>query len=146
VKRLPFFSLLLLLAAYCSFSWFMFTWFRENSQPIWPVWVMVIFFALAQALLLTAFAQGFRSFMSSWLKSDIGYFSMIALGAFSITVILVWIHVFEYILMLVGAEVLARLNLQHAGCDKWLSLIILTVVSLGGLAIGWEASHWVGSD
>jgi hypothetical protein len=107
----------------------------------WIVWLFALGFALVQALLFTTFAEGFRRFISNWLRSDIGYFSIIALGAFSITLILVWFHVFEYVAMVVGAEILARLDLQNVGCNKWQSLGLLTSVSILGLFLGGVVSH-----
>lgn len=136
--RIPWLSLLLLLAAYTSLSWYLY-----RSTETWLVWLAALGFALLQSLLLTTLAEGFRRFLSNWLKSDIGYFSMVALGAFSVVVVLVWIHVFEYVLMLVGAEVLARLDLQMANFNQWQALGILTLISIVGLSVGWTASQEV---
>jgi hypothetical protein len=57
----------------------------------------------------------------------------------SIAVILVWYHVFEYILVVVAAEILARLDLQQARLGRWQSLGVLTAISVIGLSIGWTA-------
>lgn len=94
-------------------------------------------FALAEALLLTTLSRGFRGAIRGWLKSDIGYFSVVLIGAFSIALILLWFHVFEYIILVLAAEILARLDLQTAGLNRWQSLAVLTIVSLLGLAMGW---------
>ncbi|MDX2213112.1 MAG: hypothetical protein SFY66_07470 [Oculatellaceae cyanobacterium bins.114] len=136
MKRIPWFSLSLLLIAYSSFSWLLY-----QSTATWLVWVIALSFALTQALLLTAFLQGFRFFVRSWLKSDIGYFSVIALSAFSIAGVLVWIHVFEYVLMLVAAEILARMDLQNAGFNQWQALGLLTLASILGLSVGYTAQE-----
>lgn len=82
-------------------------------------------------------SRGLRAAVRGWLKSDIGYFSVVLLGAFSIALILVWFHVFEYILLVLAAELLARLDLQTAGLNRWEALLVLLTVSLSGLAIGW---------
>jgi len=98
-------------------------------------------FALAQALLLTALSRGLRSAIRGWLKSDIGYFSVVLIGAFSIALVLVWFNVFEYILLVMATEVLARFDLQTIGLNRWQSLVVLTIVSLLGLSIGWVADQ-----
>lgn len=98
-------------------------------------------FALTQALLLTALSQGLRAYIQAWLNSDIGYFSMVLVSAFSIALVLVWFNVFEYILMVLATEILARFDLQTAGLNRWQSLIVLTIVSLLGLSIGWVADR-----
>ncbi|MFQ3616900.1 MAG: hypothetical protein SNJ57_08130 [Cyanobacteriota bacterium] len=127
-------SLPLLLAAYTSFSWFLY----QNTEH-WVAWVLATVFAIVQALLLTAWSRGLRRFFRNWLQSSLGYFSLVLLGAMSIAVILVWYHVFEYILVVVAAEILARLDLQQAKLGRWQSLGVLTVISVLGLAIGWTA-------
>jgi hypothetical protein len=127
-------SLPLLLAAYTSFSWFLY----QNTEG-WVAWVLALVFALAQALLLTAWARRLRRFLKSWLRSSLGYFSLVLLGAMSIAIILVWYDVFEYILVVIAAEVLARLDLQQAKLGRWQSLGVLTIISVIGLSIGWTA-------
>lgn len=127
-------SLPLLLAAYTSFSWFLY----QNTEN-WVAWALAIVFALGQALLLTTWSKGLRRFFRNWLRSSLGYFSLVLLGAMSIAVILVWYHVFEYILVVVAAEILARLDLQQSRLGRWQSLGVLTVISVLGLSIGWTA-------
>lgn len=135
----PVFSTILLLVTYIMLSWFLY----QTTAP-WLVWVLALVFAIVQASLLTTLSEGLRRFISNWLKSDLGYFSIIALGAFSITIILVWFHVFEYFLMVVGAELLARLDLQNAGLNRWQSLGVLTITSIVGLSAGLIVSYLVG--
>jgi hypothetical protein len=77
--------------------------------------------------------------MGNWLRSDIGYFSIVLLGALSIAFILVWSHVFEYLMVVIGSEILSRLELQRARFNNWQSLGILTFVSVLGLGVGWTA-------
>jgi hypothetical protein len=136
VKKIPWLSLILLLASYSTFSWFLY-----RSTVTWIVWLAVLVLALLQALLLTALSEGFRRFMGNWLKSDVGYFTMIILAAFSVVIALVWVHVFEYVLMVFAAEILARMDLQNAGYTRFQALAILTVLSLCGLAVGLTADY-----
>lgn len=133
-KRWLFVSLLLVLGAYSSFSWFLFSITAPRL-----VWVAVIAFSLLEALLLTALSKGLRRFIKKWLRSDLGYFSVVIVAAFSITVALVWYNVFEYFVLVAGSEVLARLDLQNAGFSPWQAFFVLTFVTLVGLAVGWSA-------
>ena len=135
VKAHPWLAALMLFAAYTSFSWFL-----SHATSTRLAWVVAVIFALLQALLLTTLFDGFRAFMRRWLRSDVGYFTLIMLGAMSVTVILVWFKIFGYFLVLVAAEVLARLELQNAGFNRVQALGILTVVSFTGLAAGWLIS------
>lgn len=134
--RSLFTSSLLLIAAYSVLSWFL---YQKTAPGL--VWALVAIFALFQALLLTTFSRGFRTFLKNWLESDLGYFSVVMLLAFSVTVALVWYHVFEYFLMVAAAEVLARLDLQNAGLNQWQALVLMTLTSALGLAVGLTARH-----
>ncbi|MBD1998603.1 hypothetical protein H6G00_18550 [Leptolyngbya sp. FACHB-541] len=135
-KFLPWLSLSLLLAAYSTFSWYVY-----HLTITWVVWVCVIGFAVLQALLLTTFAQGFKAMVGRWLSSDTGYFTTVLSLAFLATTVLVWAHVFGYLITVIAAEVLARLDLQNRGFSRAQSLFILTLVSLTGLVIGWVVSY-----
>lgn len=135
VKRLPLLSLAILLAAYTTFSWFLI-----HSTATWLAWSLVLAFTLLQALLLTTLFDGLKLFIGSWLKSDVGYFTLIIVASLGLTVIMVWFKVFGYFLVLIAAEVLARLDLQNAGYNRVQALLILTLFSLTGLAIGWGAT------
>lgn len=105
------------------------------------MWILVAVFALFQALLLTTFSRGFRAFLKRWLESDLGYFSVVMITAFSVTLALVWYHVFEYFLLVAAAEILARLDLQNAGLNQWQALLFMSFTSTMGLAVGWIARH-----
>jgi hypothetical protein len=136
VFRFPLPSLLFLLLAYAVFSWFLY----NETTPL-LVWGSATLFAVTQALLLTALAKGFRRFLQRWLQSDLGYFSVVLLGAMSIAFILVWFHIFEYVMLVVATEILTRFDLQNAGFNNWQSLGILTTVSVSGLILGWTARY-----
>jgi hypothetical protein len=136
VFRFPLISLFFLLLAYAVFSWFLY----NETTPL-LVWGGATLFAVTQALLLTALARGFRLFIQRWLRSDVGYFSMVLLGAISIAFILVWYHIFEHVMLVVSAEILTRLDLQNAGFNNWQALGVLTAVSVSGLILGWAARY-----
>jgi hypothetical protein len=122
--------------AYSSFGWFLI----KTTAPL-LVWIVVALFALIQALLLTTLFDGLRDFARRWLRSDLGYFTLIMISALGFTFALVWFKTFGYFLMLVAAEILTRLDLQNSGFSRLQSLLILTLVSLAGLAVGWVVSQ-----
>ncbi|NJO77577.1 MAG: hypothetical protein HC827_03030 [Cyanobacteria bacterium RM1_2_2] len=132
VRTFPLLSLALLFAAYSTFSWVL-----THATATWLVWALVLSFTLFQALFLTAWFNGFKRFVSRWLRSDVGYFTLIVVCSLSVTAALVWFKAFGYFLVLVSAEILARLELQNAGYNRVQSLFVLTLVSLAGLAAGW---------
>lgn len=138
LNKVPWLSLALLLLAYATFSWFLYV-----SHVSWLAWAGVIMFTLAEALLLTTFSRGLRLVFRQWLTSDIGYFTLIIFGAFLVAIALVWIRIFSYIVVVVSSEVLARLELQQLGCNRWQSFIVLSLLSFVGLGIGLGASYLI---
>jgi hypothetical protein len=133
VKKLPLLSLSILFGAYSTFSWLL-----TQSTTTWLAWTVVLTFTLLQALLLTTWFNGVKRVAGRWLRSDVGYFSLIIVVSLSFTMALVWFKVFGYFLVLVSAEILARLDLQNAGFSRLQSLVVLTLFSLAGLALGWS--------
>ncbi len=131
-------SSLLLLLAYSSFSWFL------SHQALGPVaWAVAIAFTLAQALLLTIQADRSQLALNGWLQSDLGYFSLVIIGAIFIAFAFVWARIFGYVLVVFAAEILVRLDLQLMGFNRAQSLVILMLVSFGGLSVGWVASQYI---
>lgn len=143
-KRSLWLSLSILFSAYATFGWFLTHWlvysFKNEHLAQWLVWALVLCFTLTQALLLTTLFDGVKLFFRRWLKSDVGYFSLIIFGALSVTAALVWFKMFGYFLVLISSEILARLDLQNANLNRWQSLAVLTSVSITGLGLGWCAS------
>ena len=75
VQRIPWLSLLLLLAAYSIFSWFL---IRSVGTL---AWLLVAVVAVLQALFLTTWLDGLKRFARIWLRSDVGYFTLILILA-----------------------------------------------------------------
>jgi hypothetical protein len=100
-------------------------------------------FALIQAILLTSISKEFRNSMGNWISSDIGHLMTISGAALSVTVVLVWFHIFQHVLMIASTEILARVELHHHGLNRPKSLGVLTGTSLLGLGVGWTVSSWV---
>jgi len=139
VKKIPWLSLTLLLIAYITFSWYL-----HQSDQDWWAWSEVLLFTILQSLLLTTFSEAVESFVGRWLNSDIGYFSAILLLSLFMIAALVWVRVFGRVMMLIAAQILARLDLQHAGFNKLQALMFLSTVSILGIGIGWSIHELVG--
>jgi hypothetical protein len=131
----PWLSIILLLIAYTTFSHFL-----TKVTHSWWAWGAVLAFTWGEALLLTTWFDGVKFFFARWLKSDVGYFSLIIVGALSVTMALVWFKIFGYFVVLLSAEVLAKLDLQNARFSRLQSLLVLESITLVGLAVGW----WIG--
>ncbi|MBW4657117.1 MAG: hypothetical protein KME15_00435 [Drouetiella hepatica Uher 2000/2452] len=142
-RKFPWLSLALLLAAYATFSWFFthaFTQVLTFSNTAYLSWSLVLAFTLLEALLLTTQFDGLKSLIGRWLRSDMGYFTLIIAASLGATLAFIWSNVTGYFVVLIAAEILARLDLQNAKFSRFQSFIILTVISVLGLAIGLIAS------
>lgn len=144
----------LLFASYSSFSWFLHHSIKNwqvwglTIAP-WMVWALAIGTALAEALMLTTLMDNAKRWLDKWLKSDVGYFTVVVVGAMMVAVAFVWFNLFGYVLALLASETLARLDLQSLGVKRSHALILLTIISLMGVAVGWminELPHCLGSE
>lgn len=135
MRKIPWLSLLLLLAGYSIFSWFLIRTLGSLAL------LLVVGIAIAQALLLTTWLNGLKRFARLWLRSDVGYFTLILLLSLGSTLALVWFKTAGYCLVILSAELLARLDLQNAGYNRWQSLLMLMLVSSMGLWLGWLAAQ-----
>ncbi len=126
-----------MLGAYSTFSWLLY-----RSNVTWQSWLVVLVFALMQAFLLTTFSRGLQQFIGSWLKSDLGYFSVVLIGGLVAVFALAWFQLFGHILVLTASEVLARIDLRRAGYSGIQALVVLMMVSLLGLAVGGTAYYY----
>ena len=107
----------------------------------WVVWALAVGTAVAEALMLTTLMDRFKQWLDKWLKSDVGYFTVVMVGAMSVAVAFVWFNLFGYVLALLASETLARLDLQDLNVTRSQALVILTVISLLGVAVGWAINE-----
>lgn len=127
-----------MLLAYGSFGWFL-----SHQAGSTLGWGIAITFTIAQALLLTTAGDRSQLALNAWLRSDLGYFSLVIVSAMLVAFAFIWARIFGYILVVVATELLARLDLQTIGFNRIQSLIILILVSASGLATGWVVSQYV---
>jgi len=143
VKKLPWLSLALLLATYATFSWYFTHTFAKVltfSISAYLAWGLVLGFTLLEALLLTTQFDGLKAMVGRWLRSDLGYFTLIFAASLGGTLAFIWANVTGYFVVLIAAEILARLDLQNARFSRFQSFVILTVISIVGLVVGLVAS------
>ena len=84
-----------------------------------------------------------KALIRGWFSSDMGAFFAIILGAFLAVVVFAWLHLFATCLLLISAGVLARLDIQISGWKNWRAFVILTTISLGGVALGGAIEFWL---
>lgn len=144
LKKLPWFSLVLLLVTYSILGWrsssvhgFWVIWLGVPSS--WVILLLVVAGALLIAVSLTSALPIVTDIIGFTLKSDTRAFLVVSIGAFLTVLIICWLPVFAHILIVVSANSLARLDLQTARFTQWQAFWILSIVSLAGLGLGWVA-------
>lgn len=128
LRRVPWVSLALLLLSFALLGWYL-----SSYHPIWSFWSFVAVVTATMALI-----WGGNSLLR-WLKiGSQGLFFSLGLALVACLAVLVS-GLFAQVIMLLGAELLARIQMQFAGFSKNQTLWVLTVVVGLGLGLGWMA-------
>lgn len=131
MKKLPWVSLVLLLAAYSTLGWLL----SAYHDP-WFVWVITVISVLLLATSLSSPWSRIRNGLARLFKSDSRAFFVAVVAAFLSVAIVTWLHVFVQALLVISAGILFRLDAQTAGLSNRQTFWILVTVSLTGLLLG----------
>ena len=125
-------SVLLLLLANMSFGFFL------QEYPASPVlWLAATAYIVLECGVLSVAWRPARDVILMGFKSDVGY-SLMALAAASFAVVVVvWVSISSYFLVMLAAAVLMRVDLLTRRAGAVVSFVVMTIVSLCGLAISW---------
>lgn len=160
VKTTVWISTILLLMTYGVYGWIYGSWIVEileiiedenrlsqildtqNSLAILygigAIWILAI------ALIFTVFVDLITINLDSWLKSDIRAFLIIFFGAFAFAIIVQRLDYFARFLILLASAILVKLDLRTMGLNKWLSQLILAIISVGSFFSGLIAFNYWG--
>ncbi len=126
LRKIPWGSLILLLLTFALLGWYL-----SSYHPIWSFWSFVAVVTATMAII-----WGGNSLLR-WLKiGSQGLFFSLGLTLVACLAVLVS-GLFAQVVMLLAAELLARIQLQSAGFSKNHTLWVLTAVAGLGLGLGW---------
>jgi hypothetical protein len=138
------FSLLLLLLTYAAEGLLYGTWMQEFVEQegfltnfIESARISILYGASLLGIMLLVVMFTSPVFLltvglSSWLKSDMRTLISVLLGAFAFAIIVQRVDYFARFLILISAVFLGKLDLQLAGCNRWVcSLILIMLCWLG---------------
>jgi hypothetical protein len=138
------FSLLLLLLTYAAEGLLYGTWMQEFVEQegfltnfIQSARISILYGASLLGIMLLVVMFTSPVFLltvglSSWLKSDMRTLISVLLGAFAFAIIVQRVDYFARFLILISAVFLGKLDLQLAGCNRWVcSLILIMLCWLG---------------
>ncbi len=130
-KKLPWFSLFLLLVAYSTLGWVL-----NDAHTAWYLWILISIAIFLLVELLTAPRARVRSYTMNLLKSDWAVFAASVFAAFLVAVSLIWLHVFVQALVIISAAILVKLDAQTAGLKNHQAFWLLTIFCVTGLSLG----------
>ncbi|MBW4631650.1 MAG: hypothetical protein KME30_07040 [Iphinoe sp. HA4291-MV1] len=131
LKRLPFFSLALLLLTYTTISWVI-----SKAHIPQFMWLLAVISILCLMGGLTTSWTRLTNYSFVLFKSNLGSFGMTLVGAFLFFLMIVSFRVFVNTLLIVAVAVLARIDFQTAGFNQGQTFWFLSIFSLTGLALG----------
>ncbi len=149
MKKIPWFSLGLLLLTYATVGWVasaieLARGMCTLSMGEWRFFDWVAFvagsaLALLLAEILAAPFSNVRKGLVYSFSTDTRAFILVISLAFFAAVLVIWVHVVAHALVAISSGILARLDLLSAGINNWRAFWILSTFSLSGFTLGWVA-------
>lgn len=138
LKRLPWVSIGLLLAAYATFGKFV-----VSEMHTWMAFAAAFIWGLVLAVMMINPLGGIRRMLIRWFKSDtVAFTTLVGAAAFA-SILLNWFRLFLPVIMILAAETLTRLDLQTAEFTQTQAFVILVITAWIGLGFGWVAAQVV---
>ena len=146
-------SIILLVMTYGVFGWLYASWMiamiqeqnllaqETNVAIFYGVGAMLV---LLIAVIFTAPVSLMNLSLNNWLKSDIRAFLSIFFGALAFAIIVQWLAYFAKFFVLLASAILVKLDLPTVGLNKWLSNLVLAIMSLGSFFGGIIAFNYWG--
>lgn len=137
MKRFPWLSASLLLAAYATFGKIVI-----STAHLWTSVASAAGLGVVIAIILMHPLTSSEKLLAKWFRSDtVAFLSLLAFAAAG-SILLNWLKIFLPIIMVLSAEALVRLDLQTAEYTQVQALGILVVVAWLGLGLGWASSYF----
>lgn len=61
----------------------------------------------------------------------------------AVTLAIIAFHVFSVIAILIGTEILVRIEMKAAGYHNWQIMLVLIQMAILGVFIGWSIGHYL---
>lgn len=109
----------------------------HNNDSNQLMWYAALAFVVVKAGVLTFLWQPVRDFLLKGFKTDVGYSIMVLALASLAVVAVTQLRTFAYLVVLIAAALLVRVDcLINSMGDRW-SFITLVLLSLIGLGLSW---------
>jgi hypothetical protein len=138
LKKIPWFSLTLVLLSYSALGWIIF----EEKAP-WYVWLITVITILLSLICVTKPWLKLNEYSSILFKSNSKTFGVSILAAFLFFLMIAWFRVFLDTLLILCATILARIDFQSVGLKPALVFCCIFSCSLLGLGLGALINHYI---
>lgn len=135
MPKLTWLSFILLLVAYITFGRYLHA--SEASQLVWSMAALAV---IALAAAMTNLWQPAKSFALLGFQSDFGCLVMVFILASLAVLVLAWAYFFAYVLVIVAASLLVRIDALSLDLSTALTFFILVGIPLLGLGLSWLPS------
>lgn len=122
----------LLVLAYATFGQFI-----HASGLASALWLLTCVFLVAKAGVLTLFWRPVQTFVLQGFKTDVGYSVMVLVLASLAVLAVVQVKSFAYIVVLVAAALLVKVDCLLEGLGDRRSFVVLILLPLLGLGLSW---------
>lgn len=122
----------LLLLSYATYGQLLHS--NDSSQFIWLV---TLAFVVIKAGVFTLLWQFVRDFVLKGFKTDVGYSVMVLVLASSAVLAVTQFRTFAYVVVLIAAALLVKVDCLIDGMSDRLSFITIVLLSLIGLGLSW---------
>jgi hypothetical protein len=136
LKKIPWFSLTLILLSYSTLGWII----LEEKAP-WYVRLITAVTILLSLILLTNPWLKLDDYSHIFFKSNARTFLVAILAAFLFFLMIAWFRVFLDTLLILSATILAKIDFQAVGLKPALAFGCISFCSLLGLGIGALINH-----
>jgi hypothetical protein len=136
LKKIPWFSLILVLLSYSTLGWLI---FEEKAQ--WYVRLITVVTILLSLILVTNPWLKLDDYAHIFFKSNARTFLVAILAAFLFFLMIAWFRVFLDTLLVMCATILAKIDFQTVGLKPALAFGCISFCSLLGLGIGALINH-----
>jgi hypothetical protein len=132
------FSIFMLSSVFAAMGWMVQTWNVSRNGLLWLlaltllVNIVAVFpYRLVEILLTGIFGASFRSLL-------------VVMGTATLAVVIIaWLPIVYYVLLILIATLLLRLDFYELEYNHWQSLLLLVVCQMMGLGIGWVGNiYW----
>ncbi|MBW4521127.1 MAG: hypothetical protein KME16_15695 [Scytolyngbya sp. HA4215-MV1] len=148
-RKLPWLSFTLLLVSYTCFGWFIsdrFGWFFASTTLPKVVWLLAFAWAFfIDTAFIAPLTYGSR-LVARWFRSDTVAFLTVFSVIAGFMMLLFWLQIFAYIVLIISAEALARVDMQTDGFSPKQAFWFLAILSLLGLICGGILHHYAIED